>query len=244
METDCDWGDADTLILDKLSDSESADTAVDFHHIVLKRPATTDEIVDLSRYIRQHPNTIDRANARVERLRIRETRYVRSLDRQSQELRELKEEKAEALQQVAKMQDFADKYKDAKRKLKVERDASETMEELYSKKMGELRAKLWRREEELKHKEETIASLRRQIGNAGTEFGNKFPGRQISIKNMKRKGNVTNSSCEAVRGSTTGSTSTESSLSESSSSSVPSSDVASITAVRGSPVPSRKNKDE
>ena len=218
--------------MDQLSSDESSDTAVHFYHKVLKKPATTAEIVGLSRYIRNFPDTIDRANAKVEKLRVRERRMVRTMSRLDDEIQQLRDEKDEALEKVESLQSYQQKYSDMRRKLKLEKEAYEGSEQLYSEKLRELRAKLIKRDEQLRHSETVIATLCRQIGNAAAEFRSKFPGRNMY---------ATNSSCEAQRSSSE-SSSLNTSSSSTSTSAAPTSDEASITAVAGSPPPSLDTK--
>ena len=217
--------------MDQLSDDESSDTAVHFYHKVLKKPATTAEIVGLSRYIRNFPDTIDRANAKVEKLRVRERRMVRTMSRLDDEIQQLRDED-EALEQVESLQSYQQKFRDMRRKLKLKKEAYEGSEQLYSEKLRELRAKLIKRDEQLRHSETVIATLRGQIGNAAAEFRSRFPGRNMY---------ATNSSCEAQRGSSE-SSSLNTSSSSTSTSAAPTSDEASITAVAGSPPPSLDTK--
>ena len=220
-ESDC----GETLILDQLSDEESAESAVNFCHVVLKKRGTTDEIVGLSRFARRYPDTIDRANARVGRLRRRESRMMNTLRQQDAELTELRLDK----------EAYEEKYKEAKRKLRLEKAAR-------ADEVTELKVKLLRREEKLKHSEKIIETLRGQIGNAAAEFRSKFPGRHITTDRRRR---ASNSSCEALAGSVIDSSFLNASCSTTSSSSAaPTSDEASITAVAGTPPPTLENKNE
>jgi len=64
------WAEAETLILDELSDDESADTAIEFYDVALRRPGTTREVKGLSQFARSHPGIVDQVTANVDRLRI------------------------------------------------------------------------------------------------------------------------------------------------------------------------------
>ena len=63
------WAEAETLILSQLSDSESADTAIEFCDVALRRPGTTEEVVSLSRFVRRFPGIIDQVTANVSKLK-------------------------------------------------------------------------------------------------------------------------------------------------------------------------------
>ena len=54
-------------MLEELSDSESANTVVEFYSKVLQKPGTKAEIDGLSRLARRFPDTIDRAYSNIRR---------------------------------------------------------------------------------------------------------------------------------------------------------------------------------
>ena len=159
-------------------------------------------------------------------------RLESALRRQDSELARLEHEKEQALQRVAALEGCDKLYKETKRKLQLERAAHEETEKRYTEENRQLKRKVERRGDKLKHSEVVIATLRGQIGNAAAEFRSKFPGRQIT---WDRRRAATSSSCEALVGSDLSASISDKYRSTSSSSSAaPSSDEASVTANAGS----------
>ena len=92
------WAEAEKLNAEDLSDTESAEAAMGFYTIVLKKPGTTKQIVVMSRFAREFPNTIDKATTNLlkeRKRRIKAEEKMAVLHRRASRLEEdLRHEKA------------------------------------------------------------------------------------------------------------------------------------------------------
>ena len=114
------WADAETIILDELSDEESSDSAIEFCHQALRRPGTTAEVAGLSQFIRKYPGIIDRVTWNASKTRREKKEWVDAYQAQRRALKKLKAGLKERDQVI-------DKLTKELIELKIEKDRAEAV---------------------------------------------------------------------------------------------------------------------
>ena len=167
------WSDADTVILDELSDDASADTAFKFVHEVVKKPGTTNEVSSVSRLVRQCPDLIQRATSnmareklKVSRERIKVTRNLARLRDAETKYREIKSENEALRSQAGVLREYRGHYLNKAAELREQQAACVSSEEAYQKKMGAMKRKLEVADKRISNRDSKIVSLEKQLTDA------------------------------------------------------------------------------